>query len=87
MNNHTPGPWYQEVAPDNRIRIKASSLCTIALVYKQPFGFKKNASLIAAAPEMLDLLMRIKDCFESLGGIPIHVNDFERVVAKALGEV
>lgn len=56
MSNHTLGPWYTEPTPDKWIKIKASDLIPIALVYKNPFGFKKNAALIAAAPEMLEAL-------------------------------
>jgi hypothetical protein len=68
---HTPGPWhcglFREAGADSRfngIDIGADNGANVALIHYQqhahePAEVKANASLIAAAPELLDALQSL----------------------------
>lgn len=66
MSGHTPGPWSLD---DNDLRDEAQMVladrtgCSIADVFLQGRGgeCEANARLIAAAPELLDALIRVRD--------------------------
>ena len=65
---HTPGPWVvHPTAHHPAVRSVGTSdtgprrICTVGSMNGNPVD-KKNARLIAAAPEMLDALKAIVDC-------------------------
>jgi hypothetical protein len=77
--NHTPGPWEQS----NRL-IFGSTAAPIATVHKHqsPIVTQANASLIAAAPELLEAL-REQDCFLGVlsGTVPLTEKGTHRRIA------
>ena len=57
MSNHTPGPW-------KKAKYKVSTASDALIAHTRPTGEgssddEANARLIAAAPEMLDVLRRV----------------------------
>jgi hypothetical protein len=58
---HTPGPWDVNGIDTEKIRIGSRKMSDVAIVYNQPNRFdgslsksrKRNAELIAAAPDLL----------------------------------
>lgn len=65
--SHTPGPWY---ANDDCIEIDGPDGprdVTLAVVM-QPTNAAADARLIAAAPELLALVKRLREVFEELDG-------------------
>lgn len=96
-NKHTPGPWKVEKYPYDKIFIcrkrgfKNSVIAEIGNNFENENN-KANAALIAAAPEMLEALMKIytKLCSEQFQYLQ---NDFEnelinieKAIQKARGE-
>ena|ERR1035438_9712294 len=65
---HTPGPWDRIMHEEKCSRVGAKTL--IAIVYSEAFRDRENqeanARLIAAAPDMLEVLKRLDDDFASL---------------------
>jgi len=62
---HTPGPWRTEVEDEtNRLLVTDVQDVIVAEVFKQPLDPNEwatnNMKLIAAAPEMLDILEGIE---------------------------
>ena len=56
MTKHTPGPW--DAAIDMKIRARGS---VVGAVYAQPNGIDRaNATLVAAAPDLLESLYSIE---------------------------
>ncbi len=48
---------------------------------------RANANLIAAAPELLELVIYIRDCIKKDGSYqPLDITEHDRIIAKALGE-
>ena len=55
----TSGPWFCDLASeDNRYEVYDQNYKRIAIVTGQRGAFQANALLIAAAPEMVDVLRR-----------------------------
>ena len=66
MGKHTPGPWYQSSTGNHQGLVVAETNGeNIAAVYD-----KANAALIAAAPEMLEALRKLKDSTSADAYIP-----------------
>jgi hypothetical protein len=67
MSEFTPGPW-ETYANDYRIRVKnAGYNKDVAFCFSEDFGAEEhsaNASLIAAAPDMWELLQDIEAWFQ-----------------------
>jgi hypothetical protein len=85
MNKHTLGPW--DAAIDLQVRARG---CVVGRIFSQPNGIDRaNATLIAAAP---DLLAALRECVDFCKGH--RENDakrarYERVIAaiaKAEGQ-
>lgn len=94
----TPGPW--EIKPEEvdrpYIRIRGTVLGgrfkianVLTPVYegvdpREAIETRANARLIAASPEMLDLLMKL----DKIGGLGLSTHrEIQSVITKALGEV
>lgn len=79
---HTRGPW--RVANGVQIR---SDRHQIAKVWMMRDGEGvANATLIAAAPDLLDVLIRAKDAIEALDGTTVEneklVDDYRAIIQK-----
>ncbi len=63
MSKPTPGPWMAYLEHEGGpLIVGAGTHCTVALMYQPPAGDKAaNASLIAAAPLMLEALEKARD--------------------------
>jgi hypothetical protein len=91
MSKHTPGPWF---AVGAQVEIEDDSvpdICTCdPQVMRQshldwhPRTVEANARLIAAAPDLLEALERVKATGVFLGAIPQEMVD--AAIAKAKGE-
>lgn len=90
---HTPGPWcHQSQGYDHWIDVPCDApkmrqdICR--MTYRNPDG-QANARLIAAAPEMLVVLLGLVEYWNN--GTPVHagaeiVSEVRAAIAKALGE-
>ena len=78
---HTPGPWILEEDPDGIPwdKVKVSSNGYITVEGRTSGEAQANAQLIAAAPEMHDLLVYIKEKDCSL--------DVHHMICKLLKEI
>ena len=93
MANHTPGPWYVK---RNGVRspVNSEDGRHIAMINYNPMTMpnemhEANARLIAAAPEMLDILIDLQESAQywSEYGAPFDiVNRLTAVISKAKGE-
>ena len=91
MSNHTPGPWEIKRHFDPGYKnISAQKHTALAQVVwcmededRSP-SCEANAHLIAAAPELLEALERVKATGVFLGAIPQEMVD--AAIAKAKGE-
>jgi hypothetical protein len=91
MSNHTPGPWEIKRHFDPGYKnISAQKHTALAQVVwcmededRSP-SCEANAHLIAAAPELLEALERVKATGVFLGAIPQQMVD--AAIAKAKGE-
>jgi len=91
MSKHTPGPWF---AVGAQVEIEDDSVPDICTCDPQmmrqshldwhPRTVEANARLIAAAPELLEALERVKATGVFLGAIPQEMVD--AAIAKAKGE-
>lgn len=72
---HTPGPWETYETQAEHIKIVGSDqsksyrmvpICTPYEIKKKPGEMKANAKLIAAAPELLEVLTEFMKWYESL---------------------
>ena len=61
--NHAPGPWHRNVPPATKYNTifagRNTHVCHMTVTGLPPEQVEANCSLIAAAPEMLDLLLRL----------------------------
>lgn len=99
MSKHTPGPWTARRVDNQEWEIDAldgdrtlahSSWIGLASVYGSDnmpregrMVAEANASLIAAAPEMLDALKLVVDTFENGGWPSATIVVAKAVIAKA----
>jgi hypothetical protein len=82
MIKHTPGPW--------RLDRHSALIPLVPYEWAEAYGGSAaNARLIAAAPDMLDVLLRAKDVIEALDGTSTDneklVDDYRAVLAKVEG--
>lgn len=97
---HTPGPWvalyrnaaywdvYKPREPDSQHPIEQYRVATVlSNGYKSLDEHSANARLIAAAPDLLDVLLRANDAIEALDGTTREneklVDDYRAAIAKA----
>ena len=87
---HTPGPWV--INPINHCEILADGRLTMnTVVANVPVGMP-DARLIAAAPEMLEALEKIKETLDIIKGGEFFAMNYElllvnRAIAKAKGDL
>jgi len=101
MSNHTPGPWYMHDYTElfgndpTNICVSCDELTELTIchmgnaVYASTEEARANACLIAAAPEMLNLLEDIaKAIAEGEGEVIdyLYGEDILQLLAKAKGE-
>lgn len=79
---HTPGPWH--VANGVQIRGPRDQIAKVWMMRNGEGS--ANAYLIAAAPNMLDVLLRARDAIEALDGTTVEneklVDDYRALIAK-----
>ena len=95
MGKHTPGPWHVNDGKGCRW-IETSKDDVIARIYKDACSretFDANASLIAAAPELLEALILLEAEMVASGnanatdfGWPLAIQKTRAAIAKATGE-
>lgn len=79
---HTPGPWYLD-GTGIRTMVRGSDATIVALRHRLPSGtHEANASLIAAAPELLEALRYAIKQAPDLATVP----RIAAAIAKATGE-
>lgn len=90
-SKHTPGPWQvayldqngQAVVKGEHIEIASCWHHCVGSIEKEMYA---NAHLIAAAPDMLNVLLRARDVIEALDGTTVEneklVDDYRTLVAK-----
>jgi hypothetical protein len=82
---HTPGPW----VTDCHGYIKSAET-TVAQVFGPPFSCREpNSKLIAAAPDLLEVLIELQECAEywSEYDVPLGIVDrINAAIKKATGE-
>lgn len=93
-NKHTPGPWWIDHADDvdlpNHVGISSESHGLLAQVvwkmdnHKRTPSCEANASLIAAAPELLEALQGFMEGAEAMGW---NTTKARAAIAKATGEM
>ena len=88
MNKHTPGPWTIETINKDHARIWTAENSLIAELYHPHGPFYPtlaNASLIAAAPDLLEALEHITQTPEYKFLYPGTVSMIEQAISKAKG--
>jgi len=91
MTKHTPGPWHVEDFGDKRLTIFAEDVDEtgrpIANIDARRPEAKENAALIASAPELLDVVLRVAGHAKIHAALPVLLlQDIDAVIAKAEGE-
>lgn len=82
--SYTPGPWILNYTLKNPMREQHDRVRGVCSLDLHPGGITEaNARLIAAAPEMLELL---RECLSHVGDIPRLKHAVEDCIAKARGE-
>ena len=85
MANHTPGPWIARMNCDVMAGERLVADCMTGWLKED----RANARLIAAAPEMLDILIELQESAQywSEYGAPFDiVSRLNAVISKAKGE-
>ena len=85
MANHTPGPWIARMNCDVIAGERLVANCMTGWLKED----RANARLIAAAPEMLDVLVELQESAQywSEYDVPIGIVDrLNAVISKAKGE-
>ena len=84
----TPGPWY--VSNEGYMKVRAQDGDEVICQYSHisSWDFKhRNMNLIAAAPELLEIVIHVRNCVENDGSYePANIEYFNKVITKALGE-
>ena len=93
MGNHTPGPWsldkYGNVVDQAGIQICVTGLFLVSGYLPSESAPFANRDLIAAAPEMLEVLIDLSESAQywSEYDVPIGIIDrLNAVISKAKGE-
>ena len=81
MSKHTPGPWKEVRLVGGSHRVTTAAGCSIAEAFGAGVTDAPNAKLIAAAPDMLAELKRLRDVVGDE-----DVDCIEAVIAKAEGQ-
>ena len=85
MGNHTPGPWIARMNCDVIAGERLVANCMTGRLRED----KANARLIAAAPEMLNMLIELQESAQywSEYDVPIGIVDrLNAIISKAKGE-
>jgi len=93
MSKHTPGPWINSQAWGKRLSFRRIISDTphvsvvVADVPDDPTTSARtrhaNARLIAAAPEMLSMLIKAEDYLRDVAGAPVLANECKAIIEKA----
>lgn len=100
MTKHTPGPWVRDFKPGYQCDVRAASGRKVAVTgglqdpkTREAYIVNSsendaNAHLIAAAPEMYDMLTTAVRYFRhnNIDCQSLHVGEMEQVLKKARGE-
>ena len=95
MSKHTPGPW--KVRNVREVFCGNKRICHVNAASREPLSIKDdwdvaaaNARLIAAAPDLLEALLRTCAALESVSysdpSIASAINTARAAIAKATGE-
>ncbi|MEX9851399.1 hypothetical protein [Providencia huaxiensis] len=82
---HTPAPWNYNGNVCGAVESPTDDLiaCAYPMHYENAEEMKANAHLIAAAPELLALLIKL----DRIGGLGLSTHkEIQSVIAKALGQ-
>ena len=85
MSKHTPGPWEQDTEDaewGNSFVVNAGDWIIAEMIDGEDETRRANARLIAAAPDMLEALLAIRNADTPLSTGDASV-DAERAIAKA----
>lgn len=90
MNNHSDGSWYVSddvVATTGEQEIGGDIVCVAPTYYRDSMKkWQANASLIAAAPDLLEALESFLSCWDSCAN-PREAAEMARAaIAKARGQ-
>ena len=77
---HTPGPWVKSTSSG---MIRDSENKAVAIALRGHADTEANAALIAAAPEMLELIMELVD---QPGQLHEDIVRMKRILAKVRGK-
>jgi hypothetical protein len=90
VSGHTPGPWsFKPSESDpNLFQVLDAQGCVIGFVLRGDRAATRivcgvNANLIAAAPELLDSLIYLRNCIES--GTQPAMREVNAAIEKAIG--
>lgn len=92
MSKHTPGPWAANFEAGRYVITYQAELgprMALAITGGHFPDHEANARLIAAAPELLSVLLELKECSEywSEYDVPVGIHDrINSAIAKATGE-
>ena len=93
MSEFTKGDWYvYGLGIDSGVGVGFSgiSICELKLLSDDVITKEENtsnANLIAAAPDMYELLVEFKSFAERQGWDHVLINDAEKLLTKARGEI
>lgn len=93
MSEHTPGPWSLSYDQGSTRDVVATPdplpICTMRLAWITREQYAANSLLVAAAPEMLEMLQELRECADywSEYDVPVGLAErLDRVIAKATGQ-
>lgn len=88
MSTHTPGPWRPGRGLEGECLVRAEQVDGqpyVALVFKSNDDYEANARLIAAAPELLGLLIDVLPVLEAdltLNDDPQILGELKQLIAR-----
>jgi len=84
----TRGPWF--VSNEGNLLIRDESGLSIVAKYVGYVNDEEevaNANLIAAAPDLLELVLHVRNCVKNDGLYePANLDYFDKIINKALGK-
>jgi len=93
MSEYTPGPWTPGLCGAAlNVQIKSDDGNTVAAIFSTNKNYRNqnaNALLIAAAPDMLEVLQELDECasYWSQYDVPVGIHDrIKSAITKAKGE-